>query len=276
MKIIKGKTLHHIEDDTYYRGCTFYLEKPVVLELGCAFNNCSFRTPLRTRINHRSMFMNCNFNDGVQLVIEDTSQLPVPMALIPHVKHLKMSGIKIWIVENWISLESIDLRMSNENILSDDMFSLPSLRLIELPKQPDPESFLANYTKIIEFFKEDMWYSRRIVAFHMKDYDAIKIWPIEEIGSEEDKKWGKIVSMDCAPSEREYVSVPKLSKSKNKKGKRLDTVRDDIKDYLETGLSKRNIVEILNRGLDKPVAYSTLLNYIKNDAELSLIRKKKK
>ena len=29
------------------------------------------------------------------------------------------------------------------------------------------------------------------------------------------------------------------------------------------------------RGLDKPLAYSTLLNYIKNDEELSLMNKKK-
>lgn len=64
--------------------------------------------------------------------------------------------------------------------------------------------------------------------------------------------------------------------SKNKKGRVLDDYKEQIKEYLEMGLSMTSIVKIINRQLPKKLTYCSYSYYVKHDFELLKLLKIKK
>ncbi|WP_372364720.1 hypothetical protein [Candidatus Uabimicrobium sp. HlEnr_7] len=64
MNVVKSKTLHEVENDTEYYGCTFYLEHRIEELANCKFDNCSFRN---RRVEIAKMencrFINCAFTE---------------------------------------------------------------------------------------------------------------------------------------------------------------------------------------------------------------------
>jgi len=87
-----------------------------------------------------------------------------------------------------------------------------------------------------------------------------------------------------AETERDYISIrtkqalaaikaaggflgrPKGSKNKNSSS--LTLYKDEIKKYLKLNITMLNISKIINSQLEKPLAYNSYRNYIKNDTEL--------
>ena len=64
MGVIKSQTLHKINSDTDYFGCTFYIKNRIEELQNCKFDNCSFRSK-RLEIVQASNchFINCTFNE---------------------------------------------------------------------------------------------------------------------------------------------------------------------------------------------------------------------
>lgn len=87
-----------------------------------------------------------------------------------------------------------------------------------------------------------------------------------------------------AESEREYISLRtkqglaaakaagkllgRPKGSKNKKGVRLSPFKQQIKEYLELGLTISSVRKIINNQLEKPLSYNSFKYHIKNDDEL--------
>lgn len=83
-----------------------------------------------------------------------------------------------------------------------------------------------------------------------------------------------------AEAEREYISIrtkqglaaaraqgKQLGRpkgTKNKKGRALDPFQEEMKKYLDLGVSITSIMKIINPQLDKPVNYHTYYYYIQN------------
>ena len=87
----------------------------------------------------------------------------------------------------------------------------------------------------------------------------------------------------CAEAEREFISVrtkqglaaakasgKKLGRPKGSRDKKriLDPHREQMKDYLELGLSLRRIRSIVNPLLERPISYPAYRYFVRQDPEL--------
>lgn len=60
--------------------------------------------------------------------------------------------------------------------------------------------------------------------------------------------------------------------SKNKKGRLLDPYREQIKEYLNMGLTMTAVLKVINNQLERPVSYQSLRYHIEHDQELKQVR----
>jgi DNA invertase Pin-like site-specific DNA recombinase len=94
-----------------------------------------------------------------------------------------------------------------------------------------------------------------------------------------------------AEAEREYISIRtkqglmvakakgkllgRPKGSKNKKGRVLDPYKEQIKSYLNMGLTINAVLKIINNQLQEAISYNSLKYYIEHDGELKQLRIKR-
>ncbi|BBM87902.1 hypothetical protein [Candidatus Uabimicrobium amorphum] len=77
-KKVKLKSLQSIENNTYYDGCAFFLDKKEKYKIeGCVFQQCSFRTDVIFCDIKQCEFIDCSFSNSV-------CYDPKRVRLIPH------------------------------------------------------------------------------------------------------------------------------------------------------------------------------------------------
>ncbi len=76
-----------------------------------------------------------------------------------------------------------------------------------------------------------------------------------------------------AAAKAKGVQLGRPQGSKNKKGRVLDQYREEIKNYLEIGLTLTAIRKLINEKLEKPRSYNTYRFFTDNDAELKNLKK---
>ncbi|MEL6526407.1 MAG: hypothetical protein AAFQ07_11935, partial [Chloroflexota bacterium] len=74
----------------------------------------------------------------------------------------------------------------------------------------------------------------------------------------------------AARAKGQVLGRPKGSRNKDRP---LDAHRESIKAYLQTGLSMRAIMKLINQHLNIPLSYNSYRYYIQQDEELNDLRR---
>ncbi|WP_372370205.1 leucine-rich repeat domain-containing protein [Candidatus Uabimicrobium sp. HlEnr_7] len=148
MQKIRGKSLRTIENNTEYKGCTFYVdeEKSYYLE-NSIFDNCSFRTDVEFCTVTHCKFINCGFSDKLRLDWsgEKITNLPEETGLLPYITELLLCRNLIIPPEIFLLPRIVHLDLSSNELTKipkeiGQLSSLQSLyiddnRLRSLPKE---------------------------------------------------------------------------------------------------------------------------------------------